>query len=239
MWLTFQVPKGNSLYFEVFWLDKMNAMAPATIEEPAVVPNLALNVLLGPALVELQKEDAEAVRILRTAFSKAEMENPGVSQEIVAGILRAENIQVNMNEILLRCAVCDVEDYSTGRKEVQFTILNKKAKDLKAILCKIPSEIGNRSQFLQTIKDIASAIKELLDAVNEVFKNCQTVGKMKEYKKVLEHNKKEFVKYSKSFSDTLKQYFKDGRADAVYTSANRLINQTNNILYTFKLASTS
>ncbi|KAK2564945.1 Programmed cell death protein 10 [Acropora cervicornis] len=111
--------------------------------------------------------------------------------------------------------------------------------DLKAILAKIPAEISNRQKFLQTIKDIATAIKDLLDAVNEVFKNCQSVGKMAQYKEALERNKKEFVKYSKNFSDTLKQYFKDQRAEAVYLSANRLINQTNHILYMFKLAGSS
>ena len=39
-------------------------------------------------------------------------------------------------------------------------------------------------KFSLCTRDIASAIKELLDAVNEVFKHCQAVGKMVQYKKV-------------------------------------------------------
>ena len=73
---------------------------------------------------------------------------------------------------------------------------------LKTILSRIPDQIGDRSRFLQTIKlvkqwttylihccivlcrDIASAIRDLLDAVNEVSKKHQTNQKLKEYKKV-------------------------------------------------------
>lgn len=34
------------------------------------------------------------------------------------------------------------------------------------------------------IRDIATAIRDLLDAVNEVFKKCPNVGKMSQYKEV-------------------------------------------------------
>ena len=49
-----------------------------------------------------------------------------------------------------------------------FQELNRKSANLKRILSRIPDEITDRKTFLETIKEIASAIKKLLDAVNEV-----------------------------------------------------------------------
>lgn len=206
-------------------------------EESTPVPNLALEAIVKPAIREMEPfYNEQAVENLKAAFVKAEKEIPGLSQQIVTEILKSASLSVNMNEVLLLCAAQNSEDYEFNVQEEEFTALLKKAKDLKSILAKIPAEISNRQKFLQTIKDIATAIRDLLDAVNEVFKKCQNVGKMSQYKEGLERNKKEFVKYSKNFSDTLKQYFKDQRSEAVYVSANRLINQTNHILYMFKLA---
>ena len=56
-------------------------------------------------------------------------------------------------------------------------------------------------------REIASAIKKLLDAVNEVAGFIPgTAGKQ-----ALEQRKREFVKFSKRFSNTLKEYFKEGQ----------------------------
>ncbi|UYV72775.1 PDCD10 [Cordylochernes scorpioides] len=50
----------------------------------------------------------------------------------------------------------------------------------------------------------------------------------------LEQRKREFVKYSKRFSNTLKDFFREGQAQAVFVSAVALILQTNQIMVTVK-----
>eukprot|EP00112_Aurelia_sp_Birch-Aquarium-sp1_P021530 Seg582.18 transcript_id=Seg582.18/GoldUCD/mRNA.D3Y31 product="Programmed cell death protein 10" protein_id=Seg582.18/GoldUCD/D3Y31 len=204
-------------------------------DEAAPIRNLALQAIIRPALKQVRTVDKASADHLISAFEAAEDAIPGITQEILEGILRSEGFSMNISEILLRCSSANSEDFEIEREEVEFRKLGRKAQELKTILGKIPKEIQDRSKFLQTIKDIASAIKDLLDSVNEVLKTYQAQGKMREYRKTLEQNKREFVKYSKSFSDTLKQYFKDGRQESVFVSANKLINQTNNILVVFKM----
>ncbi|MEQ2196507.1 Programmed cell death protein 10-A, partial [Xenoophorus captivus] len=93
--------------------------------------------------------------------------------DIIMKILEKKNVQINFTESLLRMAADDVEEFMISRPGQEFQDLNEKARALKQILSKIPDEINDRVRFLQTIKDIASAIKELLDTVNNVIKKYQ------------------------------------------------------------------
>ncbi|TNN66984.1 Programmed cell death protein 10 [Liparis tanakae] len=98
------------------------------------------------------------------------------------------------------------------------------------IIMKILEKKNVQINFTESLLRMAADdVEELLDTVNNVIKKYQYQNR-----RALEHQKKEFVKYSKSFSDTLKTYFKDGKAINVFISANRLIHQTNLILQTFK-----
>lgn len=197
------------------------------------VTSLVLPVILRPILSKLERQNVSAAQTLRAALSKAESSHPGITHDLVLGIVRRADLNLNMNESILRLQgmASDVDvEYRLARSEDAFQELNRKSASLKKILSRIPDEITDRKTFLETIKEIASAIKKLLDAVNEVAGFIPgSAGKQ-----ALEQRKREFVKYSKRFSNTLKEYFKEGQANAVFVSALYLIHQTNMIMVTVK-----
>ncbi|XP_046735952.1 programmed cell death protein 10 isoform X2 [Diprion similis] len=180
-----------------------------TMGDETPVTSLVLPVILRPILSKLERQNVSAAQTLRAALSKAENSHPGVTHDLVLGIVRRADLNLNMNESILRLqgVASDIDvEYRLARSEDAFQELNRKSASLKKILSRIPDEITDRKTFLETIKEIASAIKKLLDAVNEVAGFIPgSAGKQ-----ALEQRKREFVKYSKRFSNTLKEYFKEG-----------------------------
>jgi len=205
-----------------------------TMVHDTPVSSLVLPVLLRPILSSLERQDVAASQTLRAAISKVESVHPGFSYDLVMGLVRRADVSVNMNESMLRLqggvSDQDSQEFKCARSEEPFRDLNRKSASLKKILSRIPDEITDRKTFLETIKDIASAIKKLLDAVNEVSGYIPGA----DGKQALEHRKREFVKYSKRFSNTLKEYFKEGQPTSVFLSATCLIHQTNLVMITVK-----
>lgn len=200
--------------------------------EDTPVSALVLPILVGPILEKLERKDITAAQTLKTAVSKVENTHPGFLYDLVMGLVKRADLSVNMTESLLKLqgSVPDCEEFKSTRHEDAFQELNKKSSSLKRILSRIPDEINDRKTFLETIKEIASAIKKLLDAVNEVSGYIPSpTGKQ-----ALDQRKREFVKYSKRFSNTLKDFFREGQSQAVFLSAICLIHQTNLIMVTVK-----
>jgi programmed cell death protein 10 len=120
------------------------------------VTSLILPVLIRPILSQLEKQDISASQTLRSALTKAEASYPGLTHDLVIGIMRKGDLTVNLNESILRlqgaASETDVVEYRLNRSEDAFQELNRKSAALKRILSRIPDEINDRKTFLETIK---------------------------------------------------------------------------------------
>ncbi|GAV07400.1 hypothetical protein RvY_17237-2 [Ramazzottius varieornatus] len=130
----------------------------------------AYPVLVRPAFEKVNQNFKEPNSSVKECLSKVESAYPGWTYDFVMQLVKAAELPVtSLNESILRLESSVVsEAYRVNRSEDTFTDLNRKSANLKKILSRIPEEISDRRVFLETIKEIASAIKKLLDCVHEV-----------------------------------------------------------------------
>ena len=208
---------------------------------PACIPTNALILpnVIYPVIEQLDKSGYRDMQSdLRSTFFKLEELYPGFSRSFLQSFISKEMPSLapvtDMNELTLKLEkYCDKSPYfiSSSRNEQEFHELNVRSKNLKRILSRIPDDINEKREFLETIKEIASAIKKTLDSVSNTYQYFKTA----DGRQALDNEKKEFIKYSKNFSNTLKAYFRDNKRDEVFIAANHLLVQTDYLLRTIKL----
>jgi programmed cell death protein 10 len=123
-------------------------------EQRGSTASLSLHAVLEPIFKELEIDDRNlaAVQTLRLAFNKAERCHPGLTQQFLSGVLDAEGVVLNLPETLLRLAATECEEYVITSRIIEFQNLQDKANILKRKLSRIPDQIHDRSEFLQTIR---------------------------------------------------------------------------------------
>jgi len=187
--------------------------------------------LMQPTLAVIQKHNPRAAQNLATALGKAENTEPGLLLELVSLLLSDPNLSTSssqsasLTEALLRAQSVLSADASSANRKIVRAGGNARAGNifhqthaLKQLLARIPTEINQRSVFLLTIKEIASAIKRVLDAVDQAQLGDRTV----------EQRKRQLVRDSKTFSQTLKDYFKgDAEPETLFTSSVQLLYDLN------------
>jgi len=196
--------------------------------------SLVFPIVMKHILAKVERSHGSSGQSVRAVLSRAETANPGFLYCLMGQLASKAGLPQSClyAAVLRHHSVAYTEDaeYRVTRSEDRFQELNRKSASLKRILARIPDEITDRKTFLETIKEIASGIKKLLDAVSAVAEFIPGA----QGKQGLEHRKRDFVKHSKRFSNTLKEYFKAGQAEAVFVSAAGLIHQTNLIMLTVK-----
>ncbi|CAG9530638.1 unnamed protein product [Cercopithifilaria johnstoni] len=177
-------------------------------------------------IVQNRRNDDTAVYMiqrLRSTLRQADISSPSFLFDFTKVLLMDSELNVNLQEAFLRRqATAPTDDLELPNlRQREYQELSSRAIALRRVLARVPEEMSDRRTFLETIKEIASSIKKLLDATNAVMQVIHPSVQLS-----VEKRKREFVHYSKRFSNTLKEYFKDQNATQVSTSANQLIFQT-------------
>ncbi|CAD6192558.1 unnamed protein product [Caenorhabditis auriculariae] len=205
-------------------------------EEGGYLGAMTYQCLYNPVLERLRnanRDDPRAyssINKIHSALTTCENASPSFLFDLTKIILDDSELNVNLQESYLR-----MHDSSptndlvvAGYEHVEeYEELTKRAIELRRVLSRVPDEMSDRHAFLETIKLIASSIKKLLEAINAVYKVVPPSAQQ-----AVEKRKREFVHYSKRFSNTLKTYFKDQNANQVSVSANQLVFQTTMIVRT-------
>ena len=208
-------------------LDKDFNSLRSSFELPTVTMKI-----FSPVLLE--DDSLGTSKALHSALSKVDVTKLNNSYDLVLGLVKKKDIsdaitsdeESNKFGTIKRNVQCDT--YRSSQTEENLYDVKKKCLGLKRILTRIHIEIDDRKAFLEIIKEIASAIKKLLDSVNHVIRHA-----MDDQRGVsLEEKKKEFVRSSKRFSNTLKGYFRHGNPHFVISASSDLILQVNEIMIT-------
>ncbi|KJE90121.1 hypothetical protein CAOG_01471 [Capsaspora owczarzaki ATCC 30864] len=188
----------------------------------------AFDTVVRSALDKVLAEDdsvAPAIETLRAAFERAEQAQMGLVHSIVESILESDLDAASLGKFREAGKVAKMTESDIQ----QVLALGTK---LVTTLQNLRSQITEKSTFLVAIKQIAGAIKIFLDSVGKVTVTDEGLAN---HKRLLEDHKKIFIKTSKSFSDTLKGYFKEEfDQGAVFSSADVLIRETTQLMQTLK-----
>ncbi|KAL5967366.1 Programmed cell death protein 10 [Taenia solium] len=174
-----------------------------------------------------EKIQADVANV-RKSFESVERTLPGFTWNFLRGFMERFGLKdfVNIEEMSLRLSALDNEIPTYTSIVPHSHDLERYAAELKLVLSRIPSEISGHSGFIELIKQIAGAIKNVLDCIRSVL-NAMPQGVITQD---LDGHTVNFVDYSKRFSSALKGFFGDHKTNELYASANMLVQQTNLIL---------
>ena len=194
--------------------------------------------LVRPTLDHINRQSPHAARILAVALNNVKNSDTGFFLDFVNVLFSKQqtehllsDVSLNVTECLLRAQSRLSNDHDLNRLTLanidsRFVQLYERTALLKKLLSRIPDEINRRSNFLQTIKEIASAIKKIIDSLDYLI--VQQPTPIITQKHPLEARKRLLVKDSKLFSQSLKSYFKgDLEAEFLFSAACQLIYDAN------------